>query len=632
MKSLARAFFHYAFGPFVWLIYRMKRIGTENVPRTGGVLLLSNHVSYIDSFIIYLTCPRPVRFVILEDYMKVKPIAWFLRLFGAIPIRPEKAKEALVRTAAALVEGDVVCLFPEGGLTRLGVTTEFKKGFEIIVRKANCPVVPVYMDGLFESIFSYERGRYFNKRPQSLVCPLQVAYGPPIPSDRATVESVRLAVWEQSVEAFARRREFRRPLEVAAVNALKHRRRRVLFAEYGKNGPREWTRAQTLALAVSIARRWMRHPTEKGDRIGILLPPGPMTSIIHLGLVLAGKTPVNLPFTIDQNETEATARTVAPLGIRTVITSRAFMPHLMDFWQGDEGVFIDMKTVVSPAGSLMALFERVLALVEPAWLTAWRLDLSRRDPSREAVGILPRPGDKVVFLTARELLRDVRRVYAANFVRRDDVVFSENDHASPEGLVFGCWGAVLGRGRAVSRSLSLRDDDELLGRTLLDQSVSHLAGSLDFYRAVAMTGAMRSVGYGFIFGRIDPPELRELEEQLGIPLVRAWSGHGRILAMSRPHPDLGDLVRHQYQRGFDPGAVGHLLPGLAGKIEGGWLQIKLDPGEGGWISAARHASIEPDGLVILEGEGDAGDGNGSVDSRASRKKAPPSPPAGNAAP
>jgi 1-acyl-sn-glycerol-3-phosphate acyltransferase len=602
MKSLARAFFYYAFGPFVWLIYRMKRIGMENVPRTGGVLLLSNHVSYIDSFIIYLTCPRPVRFVILEDYMKVRSIAWFLRLFGAIPIRPEKAKEALVRTAAALEEGDVVCLFPEGGLTRLGVTTEFKKGFEIIVRKANCPVVPVYMDGLFESIFSYERERYFNKRPQSLVCPLQVAYGPAIPADRATVESVRLAVWEQSVEAFARRREFRRPLEVAAVKALKHRRRRVLFAEYGKNGPREWTRAQTLALAVSIARRWMRHPTEKGDRIGILLPPGPMTSIIHLGLVLAGKTPVNLPFTIDQNETEATARSVAPLGIRTVITSRAFMPHLMDFWQGDEGVFIDMKTVVSPPGSLMALFERVRALVEPAWLTCWRLDLSRRDPSREAVGILPCPGDKVIFHTARELLRDVRRVYAGNFVRRDDVVFSEDDHASPEGLVFGCWGAVLGRGRAVSRSLSLRDDDEVLERALLDQSVSHLSGRREFYQAVAMPLAVRSVRYGFVFGPVDPWELRDLEGKLDVPLVRAWSGHGRILAMSRPHPDLGDLVRHQHQRGCDPRGVGRLLPGLAGTIEGGRLRVKVEPGDDGWLSGPRGAAIEPDGLIMAEGD------------------------------
>ena len=605
MKSLARAFFYYAFGPFIWLIYRMKRIGTENVPRTGGVLLLSNHVSYIDSFIIYLTCPRPVRFVILEDYMKVKPIAWFLRLFGAIPIRPEKAKEALVRTAAALAEGDVVCLFPEGGLTRLGVTTEFKKGFEIIVRKANCPVVPVYMDGLFESIFSYERGCYFNKRPQSLVCPLQVAYGPPIPAGEATVESVRLAVWEQSVEAFARRREFRRPLEVAAVKALKHRRRRVLFAEYGKNGPREWTRAQTLALAVSIARRWMRHPTEKGDRIGILLPPGPMTSIIHLGLVLAGKTPVNLPFTIDQNETEATARSVAPLGIRTVITSRAFMPHLMDFWQGDEGVFIDMKTVVSPPGSLMALFERVRALVEPAWFTCWRLDLSRRDPSREAVGILPRPGGQVVFHTARELLRDVRRVYAANFVRRDDVVFSEDDHASPEGLVFGCWGAVLGRGKAVARSFSLRDDDKALERALLEQSVSHLSGRPDFYRAVAMPLAVRSTKYGFLFGPIDPAELRDLEERLGIPLVRAWSGHGRILAMSRPHPDLGDLVRHQHQRGCDPGSVGRLLPGLAGKVEGGRLLVKVDPGDDRWFSGPRGAAIQPDGLIMVKGDGEA---------------------------
>lgn len=606
MKSLARAFFRLAFGPLVWFLYRMKRIGTENVPRSGGVLLLSNHVSYIDSFVIYLTCPRPVHFVVLENYMKVKSIAWFLRLFGAIPIRPEKAKEALVRTAEALEAGHVVCLFPEGGLTRLGVTTEFKKGFEIIVRRANCPVVPVYMDGLFESIFSYERERYFKKRPQSLVCPLQVAYGPPIPPDRATVESVRLAVWEQSVEAFARRREFRLPLEVAAVRALKHRRRSVLFAEYGKHGPREWTRARSLALAVSIARRWMRHPTEKGDRIGVLLPPGPMTSILHLGLVLAGKTPVNLPFTIDQNETEATARSVAPLGIRTVITSRAFMPHLMDFWQGDEGVFIDMKTVVSPPGSLMTLFERARAFLEPAWLTCWRLDLSRRDPAREAAGLLPRPGGKVIFHTAREILRDVRRVYAANFVRRDDIVFTEEDHASPEGFVFGCWGAVLGRGRAVSRSLSLRDDDGALERALLEQSVSHLSGRREFYQSVTMPLAVRSVRFGFVFGPVDPWELRELEERLDLPLARAWSGSGRVLAMSRPDPDLGDLVRHQHQRGRDPKAVGRLLPGLAGRIEGGGLQVKADPGEGGWISAARHASIEPDGLVVLEGGWDAG--------------------------
>lgn len=601
MKSLARVFFKLLFFPLVWFLYRMRRTGTENIPRYGGVLLLSNHVSYIDSFILYLTCPRPVRFVVLENYLTVKPIAWFLRLFGAIPIRPEKAKEAIVRTVEALTAGDVVCLFPEGGLTRLGVTTEFKKGFELIVRKASCPVVPVYMDGLFESIFSFERERYFKKRPQSLVCPLRVAFGPAIPAEEATAESVRLAVWEQSAVAFSDRREFEEALEVAAVRALKHRRGRVLFAEYGRGGPREWTRAQVLALSVAIARRWMNHPAEKGNRIGILLPPGPMTSVINLGLFLAGKTPVNLPFSIDQRETEAIAKSVAPLGIRTVITSRAFMPHLMDFWQGDEGVFIDLKAVVSPPGSLMSLFEKMRAALEPAWLTIWRLDLKNRDPDREAVGLMPLPGDKPVLLTSRELFRDTRRVYAANFIRRDDTIFTEDSTSRPEGLVFGCWGAVLGRGRAVSRSLSQRDDAETLERALLEQVVTHISGTEAFYKSLTLPFAVRSLRYGFVFGPVTSWSLRDLEEQLDLPLVRGWSFGGRIATLSRPDPNIGDAVRHQSQRGHDPKSIGRLLPGYAGRIEDGTLKLKLSP-DGPWLTGPREAEIADDGLVFLRDE------------------------------
>jgi len=598
MKSLARVFFKLLFFPIVWFLYRMRRTGTENLPRHGGILLLSNHVSYIDSFILYLTCPRPVRFVVLENYLKVKPIAWFLRLFGAIPIRPEKAKEAIVRTVEALTAGDVVCLFPEGGLTRLGVTTEFKKGFELIVRKAGCPVVPVYMDGLFESIFSFERERYFKKRPQSLVCPLQVAFGPAIPAAEATAEKVRLAVWEQSAVAFSHRREFEQPLEAAAVRALKRRRGRVLFAEYGRSGPREWTRSKVLALSIAIARRWREDHSEKGDRIGVLLPPGPMTSVINLGLFLAGKTPVNLPFSIDQRETEAITKSVAPLGIRTVITSRAFMPQLMDFWQGDEGVFIDLKTVVSPPGSLLSLVETVRATLEPAWLTIWRLDLMKRDRDREAVGLMPLPGDKPVLLSSRELFHDTRRVYAANFVRRDDIIFTEDSTSRPEGLVFGCWGAVLGRGRAISRSLSQRDDIEPLKRAILEQSVTHVSGTAAFYQSLDHAFEASSTKYGFVYGTVTPSALHDLEERVGLPLVRGWSFEGRLVSMSRTDPNIGDVIHHQSQRGHDPGSIGRLLPGYAGRIDDGILKLKLSPA-GPWLVGPREAKIAEDGLVYL---------------------------------
>lgn len=602
MSSLARLFFRLLFAPLIWFVYRIRKTGRERIPVTGGVLLLSNHVSYIDSFIIYLAAPRPVRFVVLEKYTGVPAIAWFLRLFGAIPIQPGKAKEAITRTVEALRDGDVVCLFPEGGLTRLGVTVEFQKGFELIARKAQCPVVPVYMDGLWNSIFSFERGRYFRKWPRRLPCPLQVAFGFPIPPEEAKLEAVRLAIWELSGEAFAMRRELEGPLEGALIRSLKTRRRETLFAEYGKNGGREWSRADTLGLATAMARRWMNHHSELGDRIGILLPPGPMSSVIHLGLFLAGKTPVNLPFTIHQSETEALANAIAPLGIRTVITSRAFMPHLIDFWQGDEGVFIDLKAAISPPGSLLSLSERVRAHLEPTWLTCWRLDLTQRNPAREAVGLVACPHGEANFLTATALHRNALQVIAANFVQPDERIFTEDSLSRPEGLLLGCWVPALGRGRAVCRSLSMRDDFDMLEQAISGQEVTLLAGSEEFFHKIGEPIQVDSVKYGILFGPVNERGIEEEENRLELPLARSWSHRGEIVAMSRPDPDYGNVLIHLAQRGRQEKSVGRLLPGFAAKIAEGriWLKFhKIREGGGEWIAGPEALEIAPDGLIFL---------------------------------
>lgn len=604
MKSIARLFFRILFWPIVALIYRIRRTGVEHVPKKGGVLLLSNHVTYIDAFIIYLSSPRPVRFVVLEHYTSVKAIAWFMDIFNAIPIRPENAKEAITRTADALQAGDVVCLFPEGGLTRLGVTTEFKKGFELIVRKAKCPVVPVYMDGLWSSIFSFERGVYFKKKPNHWTCPLQVAFGTPIASADATVEAVRLGVWEQSVEAFAMRREFDVPLEKALIKSLKRGRRQPLFTEYGKSGIRRWSRAYTLGLATAMARRWMDKQEETGDRIGILLPPGPMTAVINVGLFLAGRTPVNLPFTIDQKETEAVAKAIAPLGIRTVITSRAFMPHLMDFWHGDDGVFIDLKSVISAPGSALAAFERIRAFIEPAWLTCWRLDLNKRLKEREAVGMVAEPGDKPLFFTAQTLFRNARRVMSANFVQPDEVIFSESSMSLPEGLALGCWAPILGKGQVVCRSFSLRQSFDTLEKSILDEGCSIILGDADFFKKVDQSLSIRSLKYGIIFGPANRWEIEDWEETMDLPLARAWSHSGRVVTMSRTNPGGETSARHKKQIGRIPTSVGRVLPGIAAKIDDGrlWLRFASSEAEdssGEWIEGPREAEIDEEGFVYI---------------------------------
>lgn len=606
MKALARLFFQITMLPLVWLIYRVRRSGTGFVPREGGVLLLSNHVSYIDSFIIYLCSPRPVRFVVLERYVKAKAVGWFLKLFGAIPIRPRNAKEAIARTVAALEEGDVVCLFPEGGLTRTGVIGEFKKGFELIVRKAKCPVVPVYMDGLWDSIFSFERDRYFKKRPNGWTCPLQVSFGRPISFEEATVDRVREAVMEQSVEAFSLRRNFSIPLEKALVRSLKKRGRRSFLTEHGKNGRRDWSRAYTLGLATAMARRWMNDSRDDGDRIGILLPPGPMTVVINFGLVLAGKTPVNLPFTIDQRETEAVAKAIAPLGIRTVITSRTFMSHFMDFWHGEEGVFIDMKSVVTGSGPGVMLFERIRAYLEPAWLTCWRLDLNRREKTREAVGVVPRPGEDPVLLNSRELHRNALQVAAANFIQPDETVFSEDKLALPAGLTLGCWTPALARGRVVCRSFSLRDDFEAMERAILGESVTVVLGSSRFFGSIEQPLSIRSLRYGVVFGPVHPWMLENWEEKLALPLARAWDFSGRMVTMSRTDPNPEEMAHHSPQVGRLSKSVGRPLPGIATRLRNGRLEVRFDPigeeaAEGKWLTVPGEAEMDANGLLFLPG-------------------------------
>jgi len=612
MRSIVRLFFRITILPLVQLLYRVRRIGTGFVPREGGVLLLGNHVSYIDSFIMYLASPRPVRFVVLESYVNLPAIGWFLKLFGAIPIRPTRPKEALERTVEALRAGGVVCLFPEGGLTRLGVTCEFKKGFELIVRRAQVPVVPFYMDGLWSSIFSFERDRYFKKRPLAWTCPLQVAFGRPIPPGEASVDRVRAAVWEQSVEAFSLRRDFDRPLEVALVRALKRRPREVLFVEHGKKGVRRWTRAETLGVAMSIARRWRNASPGEGDRIGILLPPGPLTTMIHLGAFLAGRTPVSLPFTVEQAEMEALAKAVVPLGIRTVVTSRAFMPHFADFWQGDEGAFIDLKSVLSGTDAALTLLEKVRARWEPAWFACRRLGFHRRDPEREAAGHLSVSGEESVLLSSREVHRNALQATSTGFFPRETVVFSEDSLATPAGQALACWAPALAQGRVVSRSFSLRSDFEALEGCLVEEGVAIVAGRAAFFRSLDVPLAVRSLKYGLVFGETDPGELAECEERLELPLARGWEFAGRVVALSRTAPVSPEMPHHSAQRGRDPASVGRPLPGFAVQLApDGRLSLRDRPvgesnDEGEWIEAPGRARIDADGFVYFGSAAESG--------------------------
>ena len=162
------------------LVYRPRTLNPEYLPERGGALLVANHVTYADALFITMVCPRPVRFVVAEEFMASRLISWVLEIFNALPISSKNPREAISNAAEGLANGELICVFPEGQLTRSGCLIPIRRGIEQIARRAQVPIIPLYMDGLWGSVFSFSRSRFFAKMPKSVPYSFTVAVGRPI--------------------------------------------------------------------------------------------------------------------------------------------------------------------------------------------------------------------------------------------------------------------------------------------------------------------------------------------------------------------------------------------------------------------------------------------------------------------
>ena len=139
--------------------HRVKSIGAERIPAEGPAVLVCNHVSYVDAIVIGAASPRPIRFVMDHNIFKLPLLGWIFRTARAIPIAPAKEdpwlmEKSFVDIAQALHEGDLVCIFPEGRLTRDGEMSEFKGGISKILARTKVPVIPMALRGLWGHLLS----------------------------------------------------------------------------------------------------------------------------------------------------------------------------------------------------------------------------------------------------------------------------------------------------------------------------------------------------------------------------------------------------------------------------------------------------------------------------------------------
>jgi len=182
------------------VMYRIKVRGLEHIPETGPVLIVCNHVSFMDPLVIGGSVRRPVRFVMDHNIFKIPVMSFIFRTARAIPIAPGHENPAALQKAfdqidAELADGEIVCIFPEGKLTKHGELNEFKKGVEKILERRPVPVVPMALRGLYGSFFSRQDGKApMTKPPQRFWSRIEVVVTAPVPGDDASATGLQKIV------------------------------------------------------------------------------------------------------------------------------------------------------------------------------------------------------------------------------------------------------------------------------------------------------------------------------------------------------------------------------------------------------------------------------------------------------
>ncbi|HMF81614.1 MAG TPA: AMP-binding protein [Candidatus Acidoferrum sp.] len=365
----------YFFGRLlVRCFYRVNAIGLENLP-SGGFLLVPNHISWVDALVLQLACPRPIRYVIDQEYYHKPILHPILRAIGCIPISTRHSHAAVRAAAEKIADGEIVCVFPEGQLERRGVLLRLHRGYELIARHSNAQVVPVWLDELWGSIFSFQGGRFFTKFPKRIPYPVTIAFGKPLKAEAADVATMREELLKLGEFCFSRRPSLDRHLAEECVRGLKRRRFATAVIE-GTDHTR-LSRAKLLGAAAALSRHLRKEFSD--DRIAIVLPASKGSMVANLAVTLANKVPVDLNFTMGRAANETCCRRA---NLRVAISATPFIERLKDFPWPERVLKLDE---LLPRMKRQIIFWWIMSFLVPARLLLRLLQIPKKGGHGEAV-------------------------------------------------------------------------------------------------------------------------------------------------------------------------------------------------------------------------------------------------------
>ncbi|HLW76531.1 MAG TPA: MFS transporter, partial [Bryobacteraceae bacterium] len=542
-------------------IYKIKIVGGENVPFRGPALLVSNHVTHLDGFMIGACIQRFVRFMVWKPYYEMKALHWFFKFGKAIPVGNSGPRDIVASIRAAreqLQQGHVVCIFAEGAISRTGNLLPFKHGMEKILDGLSfngqaVPVIPVHLDRLWGSVFSFEGGRFFWKLPKRIPYPVTVSFGEPMTaaSNKRPVNAhdVRQAIARLASDAAMNRKRKRDQLHLRFIRAA--RRNWSRFAMADSTG-RELTYGKALTASILVSR-WAKSIGEQN--VGVLLPSSCAGALVNIGITMAGKTSVNLNFTAGA---DAMKSAVEQCQIRTIVSSKTFLEKA-----GIEPLpgTIFIEEVLQRSRKTLAF---LLARFAPVWMFA-----KSTSPDAPAAIIFSSGSTAVpkgVVLSHYNVISNIEAMVQVFRLSESDRIIGVLPFFHSFGFTVTIWLPLISSCGAAYHSNPT--DAKIVGELVEKYQGTLLLSTPTFclgYARKCTREQLHSLRYVLVGAeKLRDSVRKSFEDAFGLELLEGYgcTEMSPVVAVNAPNFEAG----RDSQIGNKPGTVGHPLPGVAVRI------------------------------------------------------------------
>jgi len=569
--------------------YRLEVLGLKNIPETGGVLMLGNHISWIDWGIIQMASPRPIRFVMIRNIYERWYLKWFLDIFNVIPVSAGASKGALQEINDSLNNGDVVCLFPEGTISRTGQLAEFQRGYEKAAENANAVILPFYIRGLWGTWFSRSSEKLKNLRSSGIKHDIIVSFGDVLPID-ITPENLKKRIFDLSIDSWEHYTGHLPTLGSAFIETAKRNGDELAVADSiagSLNGHK------LLTGVICFSRLIKKHSKEKN--IGLLLPTSSAGCIANMASILRGKTVVNLNFTASR---EAIQGAVTKAGIKSIYTSRKFMEKLakkgIDLNDAfPDSQFLYMEDLKEDIGKVTSLRTLLTVMLLPAsvikFLYCKKVDINSTAAILFSSGSEGTP--KGVMLSHRNIMSNLKQISDMLNTQDTDVVMASLP-------LFHAFGLTVTTFMPLVEGIPMvchpdPTDAVNISKAIAKYRVTIFCGTSTFLRLYIknrrvhplMLESLRIVIAGA--ERLSPDVREAFKLKFNKDIYEGYGATETTPVASVNIPDALDVNYWQVQIGNKLGTVGMPLPGSSFRI--------VDP------DSLKELATGEDGLILIGG-------------------------------